>query len=261
MADRTSWYVNHPPACTCVRCERDRAAGGRTARPPGRRRRQSRRVEQPDHRFASRRPGRPRSRSGGGRRWLWAIAIVALLALVIWYGRDDIASLVSNNPPAPPVAAIAPTQTPTPPKREAAAALIATATPTAATQSTVEATLGTPTQTPIPPAVQPTATPEPPSPTVTPTSSPSTAPPTRTAVQPLYDTDTLHIHRDAHTDHTSRNAYSRCTRCDAGAHYTSRNANSFSGHRCAIPHPANLNGCSAFPSALQERRMAGARRP
>ena len=151
MAGRTNWYANHPPACTCVRCERNRAIDKRQTRRPGRQPRQPYRVEQPDTRFTSGRPKSRRTGSGGGRGWLWAVLIVALLAFLIWYGRDNLASIVSDihdtaatrNPTVEPstaaAAAIAPTRT------AALSTPYTQATVEAQVQSPVEALLGTPT--------------------------------------------------------------------------------------------------------------------
>ena len=191
MAGRTNWYVNHPPACTCARCERGRATGQRQTRTPGGRSRQSRRVGQADEGSIYGRA--PRKRRGGGHGWLWAIAAAALVALLTWYGWDDIASLVTDiqdttssrarpvEPSAPPVAVIAPTETPTPPVRDGAAAPVATPTTTDGTQSSAGIPQAEPAQPPTLPAVRPTATPEPLAATVTPTPFTPTATPTPTA--------------------------------------------------------------------------------
>ena len=241
MAGRTNWYVNHPPACTCVRCERGRAAGERRVRRADRRSRQPRRAEQDDERSIygrspqERRGGRshqprraeqddeqfiygrspqkhrggrsrqPRrveqddegsiygrsqqKRRGGWRGWLWATAILVVLAILAWYGRDEITSLVSGvqdaatarRSPAAPVAVIAPTTPPTPPNREAAAAPaipVTTVVTQGSSTRTAEGRLS-----PTPPAAQPTATPPPPLPTPTPASAtptPASATPTAT---------------------------------------------------------------------------------
>lgn len=78
MSSRPNWYYDHPPACTCVQCQRNRSGGT----PPAR----------------------------GGRRRMWVIILLVALGWGVWSARDNVAPIISNLQPssqAPP----APTST------------------------------------------------------------------------------------------------------------------------------------------------------
>ena len=57
MANRAHWYYDHPPACTCVECQRDRLGGA----PP----------------------------AGGGRGRMWALILVVALGWGVWLARGQ----------------------------------------------------------------------------------------------------------------------------------------------------------------------------
>ena len=168
MADRAKRDVNHPTACTCTRCERDGAAGERGVRRLDSRGRQTRRVDHIDQGITSGRRRLWRARPAGGQAWLWAIAMVAILAC----GRDEVASVAPGTATArpiqvAPVAAIVPTQSPTPSNRETEATPAATTAIAVGTQPTIKASQDTPVPppgdrlSPTSPVVPPTETPAP----------------------------------------------------------------------------------------------------
>ena len=64
MANRAHWYYDHPPACTCVECQRDRLGGA----PP----------------------------AGGGRGRMWALILVVALGGGVWLARDNVATIISG---------------------------------------------------------------------------------------------------------------------------------------------------------------------
>ena len=64
MANRAHWYYDHPPACTCVKCQRDRLGGA----PP----------------------------AGGGRGRMWALILVVALGGGVWLARDNVATIISG---------------------------------------------------------------------------------------------------------------------------------------------------------------------
>ena len=64
MANRAHWYYDHPPACTCVKCQRERSGGA----PP----------------------------AGGGRGRMWAIILLVALGWGVWLARDSIATVISG---------------------------------------------------------------------------------------------------------------------------------------------------------------------
>ena len=86
MAFRPNWYNEHPAACTCVRCQRNRSEGRRDTRSP-------------------RRPS-------GGRGWLWVLIILAAIGVGVWLGWDNIAQIISDSQTSTtPSPAPTPTQT------------------------------------------------------------------------------------------------------------------------------------------------------
>ena len=68
MANRAHWYYDHPPACTCVKCQRERSGGA----PP----------------------------AGGGRGRMWAIILLVALGWGVWLARDNIATVISGLQPS-----------------------------------------------------------------------------------------------------------------------------------------------------------------
>ena len=68
MANRAHWYYDHPPACTCVECQRDRLGGA----PP----------------------------AGGGRGRMWALILVVALGWGVWLARDNVATIISGLQPS-----------------------------------------------------------------------------------------------------------------------------------------------------------------
>lgn len=191
MADRPNWYGDHPPACTCWRCNEGRGTRIRQSSPvshePPRRRpppKYTRPLEPPPQLPGDQPPSymEPEKPSNP---WTWILGgsgVLLLLATVILFTtdcEDDIASRTSRTSFTPTPT---PTQTPT---------LTSTRSYPVPTSSPGLTRTPRPTPTRIPmvvPATTPTAIPTPPSIPVhtlvyTPTSSPSlTATPVPTPV-------------------------------------------------------------------------------
>ena len=68
MSSRPNWYYDHPPACTCVQCQRNRSGGT----PPAR----------------------------GGRRRMWVIILLVALGWGVWSARDNVAPIISSLQPS-----------------------------------------------------------------------------------------------------------------------------------------------------------------
>lgn len=96
MTNRAHWYYDHPPTCTCVKCQKDRL--GRA----------------------------PPAGGGGGRRWVLILLVALGLGWGVWLARDNDAPIVSGSetstqtrpaptstlPSAPPT--VTPVEDPTP---------------------------------------------------------------------------------------------------------------------------------------------------
>jgi len=83
MSSRPNWYYDHPPACTCVQCQRNRTGG---TPPAGR--------------------GRGRPPAGGGRGRMWVVILLVALGWGVWSERDIVAAIIPGfqlSSPAPPV--------------------------------------------------------------------------------------------------------------------------------------------------------------
>ena len=78
MANRAHWYYDHPPACTCVKCQRDRSGGA----PP----------------------------AGGGRGRMWTLILLVALGGGVWLARDNVATIISGLQTTSPTR-LAPTST------------------------------------------------------------------------------------------------------------------------------------------------------
>ena len=68
MANRAHWYYDHPPACTCVKCQRDGSGGT----PP----------------------------AGGGWGRMGVLVLLAALGWGIWSVRDNLATFISGLQPS-----------------------------------------------------------------------------------------------------------------------------------------------------------------
>ena len=68
MANRAHWYYDHPPACTCVKCQEGRSGGT----PP----------------------------AGGGRGKIWALILIVALGGGVWLARDNVATIISDLQPS-----------------------------------------------------------------------------------------------------------------------------------------------------------------
>ena len=68
MPSRAHWYYDHPPACTCVQCQRNKSGG---APPPS-----------------------------GGRRRMWALILLIALGSGVWLARDNVATIISSSQPS-----------------------------------------------------------------------------------------------------------------------------------------------------------------
>ena len=158
MAFRPNWYKEHPAACTCARCQRNRPEGRRDTRRYGARQQGS---VSPIGGPPARSPRRP----SGGRGWLWVLIILAAIGVGIWLGWDNIAQIISDSQTS--------TTSPATPSRTRALSIPPTATPAAAI--------------PLTPTEVPTA-----SPTPTPTNAPTPRYTTKHGkALPLIDTDIL----------------------------------------------------------------------
>ena len=168
MAGRSNWYSDHPPACTCARCNEGRMNNpNRGAESLRRRRRRASRSGPGDWRPARRR-NRGRSGCGGMLLIVILIGIVGGTALAAFFLGDEtrraevsewlISQLGSTPTPAPVVVYAAdtpmPTVTPTPPvPTTVALAPTATPTPQPTPSPTVEPTataIPIPTSVPLP---------------------------------------------------------------------------------------------------------------
>ena len=90
MAFRSNWYKEHPAACTCVRCQRNRSEGRRDTRHYGARQQGS---VSPIGGSPTRSPRRPSS----GQGWLWVLIILAAIGVGVWLGWDNIAQIISDS--------------------------------------------------------------------------------------------------------------------------------------------------------------------
>ena len=113
---RPHWYRRHPPACTCVQCQRDRL--GRLDTVPERPRRPSSPIRSP--RSGRITPVAPRRDKGSGNLLIPIILIVmVIIALALVFVeplRTDVSNALSSLSDSPTVSVARPE--PTPPSRE-----------------------------------------------------------------------------------------------------------------------------------------------